>query len=124
MGIRETHPLVCQLVDVRRRDAALWIKRTNIPISQVIAEDDDDVGFGGMGSCREGWARNDPVQANDDEQPPPMKNGSTHRRKKPGIAEPVKREESPPSFGVRFEVGELQAEFGEYHAALARAFSP
>jgi hypothetical protein len=47
MTVREPHPLCGQLIHVWRGDfGALWMVRVHVAITEIIGEDDDDVGRG------------------------------------------------------------------------------
>jgi hypothetical protein len=45
MSIGETHAVECQPIQVRRGNARIRVVTTDIPVTQIIGEDQHDVGW-------------------------------------------------------------------------------
>ena len=48
--IGETHPLRREFVEMGRRDFRLCVKAGHVPVTKIVGEDENNVGFGSSGS--------------------------------------------------------------------------
>jgi hypothetical protein len=51
LGVGEAQPFAGEPVDVRRGDFGYGVVTADIPVAEVIGEDEDDVGWGGGSRC-------------------------------------------------------------------------